>query len=48
MTKAVFPTMTHRDSGGSYFNFSELGGTAPGLALTDVYYPGTNSRATNF
>ena len=38
---------THRDSGGSQFNFSELGGNAAAVALTNVYYPGPHTVATN-
>lgn len=38
---------THRDSGGSQFNFSELGGNASAVALSNAYYPGSHTAATN-
>src|SRR5215469_13256657 len=38
---------THRDRGGFQFNFSELGGNATAVALSNAYYPGPNSVTTN-
>jgi hypothetical protein len=38
---------THRDRGGSQFNFSELGGNAAAVALTNIYYPGPHTAPTN-
>jgi hypothetical protein len=37
---------THRDSGGYRVNFSELGGNATAVALSNAYYPGSHSAAT--
>ncbi len=33
---------THRDRGGSQFNFSEIGGNASAVALSTVFYPGNH------
>ncbi len=38
---------THRDSGGSQFNFSEIGGNATAVALSSVYYPGSHDASVS-
>ena len=37
---------THRDKGGMEFNFSEIGGNATAVALSNVYYPGSHDVST--
>lgn len=37
---------THRDGGGSQFNFSEIGGNATAVAISNAYYPGTRDART--
>lgn len=37
---------THRDAGGSEFNFAEIGGNATAVALSNVYYPGDHNAST--
>lgn len=37
---------THRDGGGSQFNFSEIGGNATAVALSNAYYPGSHDAST--
>ena len=34
---------THTDSGGSQFNFSEIGGNAAAVGFSDLYYPGRHA-----
>ena len=34
---------THRDSGRGQFNFSEVGGNATAVAISNAYYPGSRS-----
>ena len=36
---------THRDAGGFQVNFSELGGNATAVALSNVYYPGSHDAS---
>ncbi|HKE24161.1 MAG TPA: hypothetical protein VKB88_17475 [Bryobacteraceae bacterium] len=36
---------THKDSGGSMFNFSELGGNAAAAAIGNAYYPDNRTAA---
>ncbi|HLK49762.1 MAG TPA: hypothetical protein VKT49_16580 [Bryobacteraceae bacterium] len=37
---------TRRDAGGSQFNFSEIGGNATAVALSNTYYPGSRDAST--
>jgi hypothetical protein len=37
---------THRDAGGFQFNYSEIGGNATAVALSNAYYPGSHDVST--
>jgi len=37
---------THRDRGGSRFNFSEIGGNATSVAISSLYYSGSRDPST--
>jgi hypothetical protein len=38
---------THKDSGGTQFNFSEIGGNATAVALSNLYYPDGRTAGQN-
>jgi len=39
--------ITRTDSGGSTFNFSEWGGNAAAVAISNAYYPDTRTASDN-
>lgn len=38
---------THTDAGGTGFNFSEIGGNAAAVAISNAYYPGSRTWSAN-